>query len=387
MDVAGKMHSLYETLLLYPPEGYEIVTRGTQWDKIINKTTQINLLYSIQESVIQKIVPINLFKAYAEKFKKPPFGTALTYSTGHLVFRNEPWLVDLEFVTQLAGYNLGHFRKFQKLIERTLASKYCKNIICWTEAGKRTVLDNMNCDGFENKVEVVNLAVSKKKFIKDHDVNKEHIKLLFVGSSNIPGEFEYKGGIEVLEAFMILRQKYSNLELVIRSDTPKIIKDKYKNVDGLTIIDDTIPWEQIEQEFKSADIFLCPHHSTPGLVILDAMSYELPVITTDVWANPEMVIDDVTGLVIKKSEKVQYYADNFIPIWSYKAGSTFMKSIQNIDLKVVNELIEKTIILIENPEIRRKMGKAGRQETETGKYSIENRNKKLKKIFDEAISI
>ena len=62
-----------------------------------------------------------------------------------------------------------------------------------------------------------------------------------------------------------------------------------------------------------------------------------------------------------------------------------MKSIKTIDSKVVEDLVEKTSILIENEELRRKMGRAGRQEIETGKFSIKKRNKKLKRIFDEAI--
>ena len=54
-----------------------------------------------------------------------------------------------------------------------------------------------------------------------------------------------------------------------------------------------------------------------------------------------------------------------------------------VDPKVVEELADKTSILIENEDLRRRMGRAGRQEIETGKFSIEKRNEKLKRIFDE----
>lgn len=384
MDVAGRMHSLYKGLVMYPPSGYQFVTQGTSWDKASSAMSNINAIYSFQQRFLGRVIPVNLVKAYLERLKKPPQGTDLTYATGHLVFRKEPWVVDLEFVTQLAGYNLGHFKRYKKFIEKVLVSPYCKKIICWTEAGKKTVLANMDCQGFEHKVEVVPLAVPKKDFSKDYN-NKKTTKLLFVGSANIPGEFEYKGGKEILEAFVILRQKYSNLELVIRSDIPQEIKAKYNGLDGLKLIDKIIPWGQLEQEFKSADIFLFPSHSTPALAILDAMSYELPVITTCVWANPEMVEDGKTGFIIKKSEKVPYYVENFIPNWDYRLGSQFMKSIRATDSKVVEELAEKTSFLIENEELRRKMGKAGRQEIDTGKFSIEKRNEKLKRIFDKAI--
>lgn len=385
LDVAGRTHSLYKNLVLYPPEGYSFRVDESLWGKTSQTVaTTTPILHFIQKT-LGKVVPLNLAKAYLERFKKPPEGTSLTYATGHLVFRKEPWVVDLEFVTQLAGYNIKHFKRHRRLIEKTLASEHCKKIICWTEAGKRTVLENMHCGGFENKVEVVPLAVPRKEFTKDYS-DKRRVRLLFVGSANIPtGEFEYKGGKEVLEAFIILLKRYPQIELIVRSSIPEQVKVKYGGLDNLTIIDKIIPWEQIEQEFKAADIFLFPAHNTPGLAVLDAMSYELPVITTDVWANPEMVEDGKTGFVIRKSERVRYYAENFIPIWSYHTGSQFMKSIESSDPEVVAELVQKTSFLIENEDLRRRMGKAGRQEIETGKFSLDRRNEKLKRIFDEAI--
>jgi len=386
LDIAGKMHSLYKELVLYPPSGYQFITQGTSWDRAFSVASKVNIIYSFQQRGLGNIIPVNLTKAYLERFKKLPQDTDLTYATGHLVFRKEPWVVDLEFVTQLAGYNLKHFKRYRKLIEKVLASEYCKKIICWFEAGRKSVLANMDCRGFGDKVEVVPLAVHRKNFIKDYS-NKSKIKLLFIGSANIPGEFEYKGGKEVLEAFILLREKYSNLELVIRSDIPKQIKSKYKGLDGLRLIEGIIPWEMLEQEFKSSDIFLFPSYSTSGPATLDAMSYELPVIATDVWASPEIVADGKTGFVIKKSEKVQYYIENFIPNWDYHAGSKFMKSIEATDPKVVEEVVEKVSLLVENKELRRRMGRAGRQQIETGKFSIKKRNEKLKRIFDEALEI
>ena len=293
--------------------------------------------------------------------------------------------MDLEFVTQLAGYNYNHFKRFRGLIEKNLESDNCKKIICWTEAGKKTVLFNMNSFKFKHKVEVVHLAVKKKNLIKTF--NNEKIKLLFVGSANIPGEFEYKGGREVLEAFRLLQKKYENLELVIRSDIPLELKDRYiRKMKNVKVIEGIVPWEQLEQEFKTADIFLFPSHATPGLAILDAMSYELPIVTTDLWANPEMVEDGKTGFIIKKSRLINYYRGNFIPSWSHYPTSKFMKEIKVIDPNVVTELAEKTSILIENESLRRKMGKAGKKKIDDGPFSILSRNAKLKTILDESLS-
>lgn len=382
IDTVGKMHSLYFNLIDYPPVGYEFISNQSIPNNLNQKCCDNNYIYNFQKKYMNKMMPVNLIKSYFEKIKKIPISTNLTYSSGHLIFRDEPWVVDLEFVTHLSGYNYNHFKMYQKIIEKNLASKNCKKIMPWTEAGKKTIFETIENDIILDKVETINLAVPKKDFIKVH--NDQIIKILFVGSANIPRDFEIKGGKEVLETFSQLSKLYDNLELVIRSYVPPHINEKYKNIHNIRIIDEIIPWKELEQEFKSADIFLFPSHNTPGLAILDAMSYELPVITTDVWANHEMVTNGKTGFLVKKSKNIDYCLDNSIPNWT---SSDNLKIIQNtIDSNVVNDLVKKTSHLIDNKNLRRKMGKNGRYEIENGKFSISKRNNKLNRIFCEALS-
>lgn len=380
LDVTGKMHSLYNEMINYPPGGYEFISEQVSWDKRSKSISNTDFIYSFQKNVLSKPMPVNLAKAYLDRFKKIPTDVDLTYSSGHLVFREEPWIVDLEFVTHLTGYSYRHFKRYRRTVEKVLKSENCKKIMPWTDAGKKTILLTIKDEEIQDKVETVHLAVHKKNFTKQYAEDK--IKLLFVGSANIPKDFDIKGGKEVLEAFSKLNENYDNLELVIRSYVPPQMEEKYKKVTNIKVIDNIVPWAELEAEFKSADIFLFPSHNTPGLAILDAMSYELPVITTDVWANPELVGDGETGFVIKKSDKIQYYTENFIPNWSAPKSLKVIKRIT--DHNVVKELVEKAGILIEDESLRKKMGKAGRQEIETGKFSIEERNEKLKNVFDEA---
>lgn len=378
LEPLWKMRSIAQELVAYPPPGYEFVTLDSPQGRIIQAASRLNFSYDLVRGT-SLIVPVNLAKAYLERFRKIPENTDLTYSVEHIVFRKEPWVVDTEYVSLLASYNVKHFKKYRKVIQRALASPYCKKVICWYEAARRTVLLNLDCAGFEQKLEVVPLAVPKKEFTKSLTNGK--VKLLFVGSAYIPGQFEIKGGIEALEALILLKKKYDNLELVIRSDVPKDIKGKYLGLSNLRIVDGVIPWQQVEHEFKSADIFLLPAHNTPFSVFLDAMSYEVPVVTIDAWANSEIVEDGKTGFVVEKSEKIPYYVENFIPDFG---SSQFQKAIRTPDPRVAEALAEKTSVLIENEELRRRMGKAGRWEVEQGKFSIKRRNEKLKRIFDEA---
>jgi glycosyltransferase involved in cell wall biosynthesis len=380
LDIPGKRHSLYDELTSFPPDGYEYVREDTSWDRITKLLSHADFVYSLQKNLMARLLPVNLTKAYLERFKKLPANVDLTYSSGHVVFRREPWVVDMEFVTHLVGYDYTHFLMYKRYIEKALSSVYCRRIMPWTDAGKRTILATIGGNSILEKVETVHLAVRPKRFVKNYD--KDEVKFLFVGSVNIPKDFEIKGGKEVLDAFCKLSKVYNNLELFIRSYVPSHIKRKFEGINNIRIVDEIIPWNDLEEEFKSSDIFLFPSHHTPGLAILDAMSYELPVITTDVWANPEMVVDGKNGFLVRKSEEIQYYKEGFIPNWS--SPRTLRSIRKGTDPRLVGEIVEKASILIEDSALRKRMGKAGRQEIESGKYSIKRRNEKLKRIFDES---
>ena len=380
IEPAWKMHSYYKALATHPPQGYEFITPESSLEKVTKAASKLNFATPLFLR-LDNILPLNLIKSNLTKFQKIPVAHDLIYSYDHLVLRREPWVVDIEYVPFFVSYQPRHFRHFKGTVQNVLASKYCKKIICGTEAAKRTVTHNLDCSKFEDKIEIVPFATSKKNFTKQYNDSK--IKILFVGSTNILGAFETKGGREALESFIILSKKYGNLELTIRSDVPPDVKARYSGYKNINIIDQIVPWEVMEQEFKSTDVFLLPVHNTPYSAFLDAMSYELPVVTIDSWANGEVIEDGKTGLLAQKSDKIPYYIENFIPIFG---TAKFNKAIKTPDPLVVQRLADKTSILIENKELRRQMGKAGRREVEQGKFSLGSRDKILKRIFDEATS-
>jgi glycosyltransferase involved in cell wall biosynthesis len=373
-----KMPSGFREQLLNPPEGYEFIIPQALSERTFNIASRLPLSYSALNR-LDRMIPLYLIKSHLERLKKIPEGTDLTYSIVHLVFRKEPWIVELETVANFTGGSQKFLEKYRGLIERVLASEYCKKISFWNDAGMKSVLLNLDCSKFEHKIERVNFAVHKKDFTKSY--NGKRVKLLFVNSANNLGYFDLKGGKEALEAFTILNRKYDNIELVIRSDIPRYIKNEYKGIDNIRFIENALPWELLEREYESADILLAPGYTTPVWVILDAMSYELPIVATDVWCTREFVEDGTTGLLIQKSEVLSNYPGSL----AFNAFSPrFRRVIRSVDTKVAQQLADKTSILIENEELRRRMGKAGRQEIEKGRFSIEERNRRLKEILDEA---
>ena len=389
------LHSLYNEIIDYPPEGYQYVFNekqksGLSKSSFNSSSSHHNMKFQsklLLRQILNKFI-INSRIASCmtiDRFKKIPQGTDLIYSTERLIYKKFPWIVDCEHVTSFFGYDISHFERDKKYVESALSSKYCKKIIPWSDAGKRTLVENLNTKNFEDKIETVRLAVRPKNFIKEEYINDDEINLLFIGSANPTNikDVYTKGLREVLEVFKKISNNYETVNLTIRAWVPEELKLKYKNIKNLRIIDDVLQWEDFEILFKTADVFLSPSHGTLGRAVLDAMSYELAVVALNVWGTPEQVDDGKTGFLIEKPEHVPYYVRNFIPNWH---KPDFNEAIKKIDERLVDDFVEKTSILIENPSLRRKMGKAGREEIETGKFSIQERNKKLKRIYDEAIS-
>jgi glycosyltransferase involved in cell wall biosynthesis len=380
-EPVGRAHTIHRSLLAHPPSGYRFVTGVTGWDYFISPIIRINLFYFHLHRLVRHSFPIHLIKSRFERFTvRPPKDAMLTYSWGHLVLRKEPWILEMEWVQQLTDYRISEFFRHKRLIDDTLASPYCRKIICWSEFNRRHIEANLNTQRFSDKFALVPWAVPPKDFTKCFD--DSHINLLFVGSANVPGEFNEKGGRILLEAFKLLRERYPNLRLCIRSDVPREIKRVCHQIPGIRLLDSILPVAEVEREFASADIFILPGH-TYYTVLLEAMSYELPIITTNIHANSEFVEDGVRGLLIRPSERVQYYARNLLPDFDAPA---YRDAIQQLDPAMVQELTEKLSILIDDQDLRRTMGRAGRREVEEGRFSVERRNEKLGRLLDEAVA-
>jgi glycosyltransferase involved in cell wall biosynthesis len=378
IEPVWKLHSLYREYIDFPPQGYEFVSSQPITAGLAGALSKATASYSLQRQ-LSRVLPLALIKSYLGSLRATPREVDLTFACEHLVLRKEPWVVDVGCFTNFLAGDYQRLQRYRRIIERALGSPWCKRILCWSEFAKESLLGNLDGSRFEHKVEVIPLAKRRRDFVKSHEDGK--VKLLFVNSANILAQFDAKGGKELLEAFALLVHRYGNLELTLRSDLPVALKRRYQGLRGLHIIDRVIPWPELEREFMSADIFVMPSYTGVASSILEAMSYELPVVTTDVYHQPEVVEDGRTGLLVQKSEQVAWYINGSIP--SDPLHPSFQRAIRAVDHRLAQRLVEKLSVLIENAELRRSMGSAARWEVEHGKFSIERRNERLKRVLDE----
>jgi len=297
--------SYIQAFFIFPPEGYRFVTHSVIQDRSFQVLSKYGFSFRVQGSLAH-LLPLQLFKSCVETFKKCPSSAVLTYALDHLVLRKEPWVLEMTF--ELPYMSCGSTQWLKKLrnnIRRILLSDNCRKIIFQLEKGRQALLYQLG-DDLADKTEVVPRGEFPRAFKKNYD--SERIKILFVNSANISDELSFyiKGGPEVVMAFLELNKMYENIELVLRTVIPNAYKRRLSRFKNVKIIDKPIPWTELEKEWTTADIFVHPHHGNLSYSLLDAMSYGLPVVTTDTWATPEIVEDGRTGFLVYNPKAAKF---------------------------------------------------------------------------------
>ena len=107
--------------------------------------------------------------------------------------------------------------------------------------------------------------------------------------------------------------------------------------------------DRIQDHYDRADVFVLPSFSEGvPVVLMEAMAKELPVISTTVMAIPELVQDGVDGLLVRPAD--------------------------------AEALANAMLLLAKNPQLRRRLGKAGRAKV-IAEYNLGTNVTKLAQIL------
>ena len=165
------------------------------------------------------------------------------------------------------------------------------------------------------------------------------------------GQFVYRKGYDVLLKSANIIDKNTGIYIIGGKPTDEYINLKNElKLDNVHFVD-FLQKKELKEYYKAADLFVFPtREDIWGLVINEAMSYGLPIVTTDnCVAGLELVHNGENGYIVEVED-----------------GST---------------LCEKTNMIINDKKLKNKMSKNSLEKIKN--YTIENMAKEHYKIFKE----
>ncbi|WP_421654650.1 glycosyltransferase [Leptothermofonsia sp. ETS-13] len=175
----------------------------------------------------------------------------------------------------------------EKRIYETAAS-----MVTFSQAARQSVIEDYSID--PDKVRVIYPGVDLTKITPaEKPSNQTPYRILFVG-----GDFERKGGQDLLTVFLETLADQAELHLVTKADItcshPNI--HIYRNITAYTP-----EWLSLYQQ---ADVFVMPTYAEPfGWVFIEAMAAGLPIIATRISAIPEIVTHGETGFLVEPGDR------------------------------------------------------------------------------------
>lgn len=210
-----------------------------------------------------------------------------------------------------------HKRSLIKRIYFNFMYKACANlsdkIITVSNYTKNEIVKYLKTD--PKKIVVIhNSYLGRKSFSKKNTEFSKPVKLFFLGNN-----FEHKNILAVIKAVKLLKDK--NIEVLfniagLETCYTNIMKEyiNENNLQNNVKILGKISQEQSETLYKTSDIFVFPSLIEGfGIPLIEAMSYGLPVISSNKTVMPEIVGD--AGILIDPTpenfaEKIEFLIKN-----------------------------------------------------------------------------
>ncbi|MDO8339042.1 MAG: glycosyltransferase family 4 protein [Candidatus Burarchaeum sp.] len=382
---SGRHHSLYDEILEAPPAGVHYTVPSLSSRRIPHFA--VKAYQKVRGALDGKIDLAHLARRVNRAAITREVKYDVVHMGNHLDPVPSPFVVDFEQALsfmhgKVDEKNLAaEVAKLRAERTRAMESEQCKFLLPWTNEGAKSVWKAFPSKKIKEKTRVVSLAMQLPQEHKP--IAHEGFKVLFLGTSNLGGEwnFYYRGGRRLLRVFEMFAKGRKDAELVMTGEIPPLER-AYAEKIGRCRITGLMSREELGRTIRSADVLLFPSYGTPGLAFLEAKRHHLPIITTDAWANREIVDDGKDGLIVP-FVKFRTRVDFGFPLFKHQFIA-LEKHDADVELeKGLVRALEK--MRASSPKQRRKMGDAGFHKVAEGKFSISARNKKLRQIYAECV--
>jgi glycosyltransferase involved in cell wall biosynthesis len=312
------------------------------------------------------------------------FYTSVPYTYGQ-----SPWVIEVEDpVTLFHPFVLNGYTAeldvraspYFATVKALLEADNCRGIVTHMRSTADLLPTLFQSEIISRKVTYAPLGVARPREWQTHDEDGP-VNVLFTNSwHQMPGSFFVRGGLDVLEAFDVLRRRYPQLRLTIRAQLPPL-EERYQRMllDGwVRVIDRFLPAELMTELQRDSHIYLLPSARIHIVSVLQAMSYGQAVVASDGWGMEEYIEHGRNGLIVPgragrvtwTDREVGMLREDYRPMYA-------------TDKKVVEGLIESVSLLVERRAVRQRIGRAARADVET-RFSLERWNAALKAAFDKA---
>jgi len=182
------------------------------------------------------------------------------------------------------------------IVSQNAAEYFLKHKI--TAKNKLTViLNGIDCEFYQNRFDDEKIKKFKKKYIYASN------EFIFISAGRL---IEYKGFEYLIKAAEILKRKNFIFKIIIAGDGRLFNKLKNltlslnleNNLQFIGKVDNLNEWLWISDAFVQTSLF-----EGFSCVLLEAMAAGLPVITTNVGGNPEIVINNYNGYLIEPNNE------------------------------------------------------------------------------------
>ena len=181
--------------------------------------------------------------------------------------------------------------------------------------------------------------------LERHGIDPSIPYILFVGRIT-----RQKGIVHLVRAIRLLDPGIGVVLCAGQPDTPEIGREMEAAVTEARAVHPNVVWipemvsrEAVRQLYSHAALFVCPSVYEPfGIINLEAMACERPVVATAVGGIPEVVVDGKTGVLVP----IELRADD--PMTPMDPD------------RFASDLASAVNALMADPELRGRMGRAGR---------------------------
>ena len=386
--MSSASHNAYRNMVANTPEGFEFAESDFMAHGIVQASQGMSSsLAAGVKRFVRAVQPVvspyyNHVHVLLDKPKVREFDSRdydLVHSGQSLLATNLPYVVDFEHAAVFSGYNQYALRKpgFVRALERILLDEKLKKLLAWSDAAAKSLTNFIKNKEIAQKVETFYPVMAPAKRVPR---TSSSFNFLFIGNN-----FYEKGGYESLLAFERLADKY-NSHFTTIGDIPQEIHARFEKNSKITL-SQRIPYSKVVEFYSNSDVFVFPsHYDTYGFVILEALSFGLPVISVDSFSTPELVQHEKTGLLLKT------YFSSYAGDFGY-AAPTLQRLAKMRDeacrnppewyITLLSEAMER---MINDSGLKDECSRNAIKETTEGKFSPRRSRQQLKRVYEDALS-